>query len=169
MRVFVATTLAGLTAAHLRGTFGQEPVGESPAVLGHAVTPSVREWYVSDDLEELEFAVLLEAAEASLRLLADQNDGQLRRVVVAVDVPDETVYPLNSARFRSAVGIRRPVPFDAVVSVHVDEQEASGTVSAAIVALPAADAGDADSQFLLDEAEACDLLWYDVTEVPHIR
>jgi hypothetical protein len=29
----------------------------------------------------------------------------------------------------------------------------------------AADAGDDDARFLVDEAEACDLLWYDVTEL----
>jgi hypothetical protein len=38
-------------------------------------------------------------------------------------------------------------------------------VAEAILALPAADAGDDDARFALDEAEATELLWYDVTEL----
>ena len=35
-------------------------------------------------------------------------------------------------------------------------------------AIEAADAGDDDAQFLLDEVEACDLLWFDVTEIADV-
>src|SRR5918911_112057 len=80
MRVYLPTTLAGLAAASAAGAF------EGP-LDGHAVTGAVREWYVSGDLEELEYAAFTEAAEASLRLLA-AGDGPRRRVVVAADVRD---------------------------------------------------------------------------------
>jgi hypothetical protein len=157
MRVYLPTTLDGLAAASATGSFP----GLAPA---HAVTGAVREWYVSGDLEELEYAAFTEAAEASLRSL-DPSGSAPRRVVVAADVPDTAVRPLPDGRFRSAVEVGAPVPLRAVASVHVDEPEAADVVRAALAALPAADAGDDDARFALDEAEATELLWYDVTEI----
>ena len=160
MRVYLPTTLAGLAAASASGVF------EGP-LDGHAVTGAVREWYVSGDLEELEYAAFTEAAEASLRLLAGA-DGPRRRVVVAADVPDADVRPRTGDRYRSAVTVSSAVPLREVASVHVDEAQAQDVVAAAVAALPAADAGDDDARFALDEAEATELLWYDVTELPDL-
>jgi hypothetical protein len=42
------------------------------------------------------------------------------------------------------------------------------TIATAVAAVPAAREGDDDAQFLVDEAEACDLLWYDITELPDL-
>ena len=164
MRVYLPTTLAGLAAAAAAGTFAPPSGG---VLAAHAVTPAVREWYIEGDLEELEFAVLTDAAQASLRLLAQDDAAAARRVVVAADVPDPAARPVPDAG-RSRVELSGPVPLSAVASVHVDESEAAPTVSAAVRALPAADAGDDDALFALDEAEACDLLWYDVSEIPHL-
>jgi hypothetical protein len=158
MRVYLPTTLAGLAAAYAEGAFAPPPLA------AHAVTPDIREWYVTGDLEELEYATLTEAAEASLRALAGA-DGPRRRVVVAADVPDARVRPRADGRFRSAVAVAAAVPLSDVVSVHVDEPEAESVVAAAVAALAAADAGDDDAQFALDEAEATELLWYDVSEI----
>src|SRR5918911_4115873 len=97
MRVYVPTTLAGLAAAHDAGRL------EGP-LDAHAVTGAVREWYVSGDLEELEYAAFTEAVEASLRLLATEG-GPHRRVVVAADVPDGAVRPRPSELHRSAVSV----------------------------------------------------------------
>src|SRR3982751_1197847 len=97
MRVYLPTTLAGLAGASSAGAF------EGPLVA-HAVTGAVREWYVSGDLEELEYAAFTEAAEASLRLLAGA-DVPRRRVVVAADVPDAGVRPRAGERYRSAVTV----------------------------------------------------------------
>ena len=55
-----------------------------------------------------------------------------------------------------------------MASVHVDEAEAQDVVAEAVRCLPAADAGDDDARFALDEAEATELLWYDVTEIPDL-
>jgi hypothetical protein len=52
-----------------------------------------------------------------------------------------------------------------VVSVHIDELESEPVIAAAADAYDTARAGDEDARFLLDEAEGCDLLWYDVTEI----
>jgi hypothetical protein len=162
MRVYLPTTLRGLSVASAAGAFTGAPL------QAHAVTPTMREWYVSGDLEELEYAALTEAAEASLRSLAAGGDPSCRRVVVAADVPDGAVRPRSDPLFRSAVTVTAAVPLDDVASVHVDEPEAADVVAAAVRALPAADAGDDDARFALDEAEATELLWYDVTEIPDL-
>ena len=159
-RVYIPTTLPDLARAHAAGELG------GPGAAAHAVTPRIREWYVAGDLDELEYASLLEAAEASLRLLAVVRDVPRRRVVVAADVPESCV--TAAGPFRSSVELSGVVPLDAVVSVHLDEPGAVPAVTAAIEAVPAADAGDEDAQFLLDEVEAHDLLWYDVSEIPHL-
>jgi hypothetical protein len=164
MRVYLSTTLNRLAAAAATGAF--EPVAGA-GLSAHAVTPTVREWYTEGDLEELEYAVLTDAAQTSLRLLAEEDGAAPRRVVIAADLPDQTVRPTPEDG-RSRVRLAAPVPLDAVASVHVDEPEAGSTVAAAVRALPAADAGDDDALFALDEAEAWDLLWYDVTEIPQL-
>src|ERR671932_708708 len=160
MRVYLPTTLAGLARASSAGAF------EGP-LDAHAVTGAVREWYTSGDLEELEYAAFTEAAEASLRLLAGEG-GPNRRGVVAADVPDAAVRPRASEPYRSAVTVVSAVSLGDVASVHVDEAEAQDVVAQAVRSLPAADAGDDDARFALDEAEAAELLWYDVTEIPDL-
>jgi hypothetical protein len=176
-RIYVPTSLAGLMLAQEKGVL-QAPGGpvEGPVsgplkgpengpddVLAHAVTAAVREWYVEGSVEELEFSTLMDAAEASLAVLAREPEVPRRRVVVAADVPDGSVTPSGFAR--SAVLIKGPVSLSAGVSVHVDEVQSEPVIAAAVAALPAAAAGDEDARFLLDEAEACDLLWYDVSEI----
>ncbi len=66
------------------------------------------------------------------------------------------------------VTVASAVPLRSVASVHVDEEQAQDVVAAAVAAIPAADAGDDDARFALDEAEATELLWYDVTEIPDL-
>ncbi|MYR91729.1 hypothetical protein GTY41_44180, partial [Streptomyces sp. SID685] len=85
MRVYVPLTLPGLAEAHRTGELGAGPF------TGYAVTPALRAWYRSDDVEELEYAALGRAALASLRLLAADEDAPRRRIVVAVDVADGAV------------------------------------------------------------------------------
>ena len=62
MRVYVPATTATLRSLL--------DAGELPERRNaFAVTAGLREWYVDDDLEALEYAAMLEAARASLRLL----------------------------------------------------------------------------------------------------
>ena len=89
-------------------------------------------------------------------------------MVVAADVPDDAVRPRPGGPYRSAVTVASAVPLSDVASVHVDEVEAQDVVAEAVRSLPAADAGDDDARFALDEAEATELLWYDVTEIPDL-
>lgn len=182
-RVYLPATLGTLAEAYVSGGF-------SAGYAAHAVTGAVREWYVEGDLEELEYAAMSEAADASLRLLAGELAAlaryEYRRVVVAADLPADCVQPVGAAPdgapagrggggptaqpVRSAVRLACRVPLSAVVSVHVDEDAAAvrRAVSAAIAALPAADSGDDDAAFTLDEARAHELLWYDISELPDL-
>src|SRR5437588_6374678 len=85
MRVYLPSTLSGL-AEILR----DRKVGPVP-LTGYAVTPALREWYASADLEELEYAAMSDAAKESLRLLAADPEAPSRRVVVVAEVPDGAV------------------------------------------------------------------------------
>lgn len=166
MRVYVPLTLSGLAEAYKTGELGTGPF------VAYAVTPALREWYLSDDIEELEYAALNRAALASLRLLAADPDAPRRRVVVAVDVPDGTAHGdpdrgLDPAAL-GEVRVTGTVALAKAAAVHVDLGDAEGDVSAAADALPAADRGDDDAQFVVDGAEDHELLWYATQEIPNL-
>ncbi|GAA3303135.1 hypothetical protein GCM10020295_50930 [Streptomyces cinereospinus] len=132
----------------------------------------MRAWYLSDDIEELEYAALSRAALASLRLLAADPEAPRRRVVVAVDVPDGQASaaagrgpdPAAPGEVRAAGA----VPLATVASVHVDSADAEQDVAAAARALRAADEGDDDARFVVDGAEDHELLWYATQEIPNL-
>ncbi|AJT66740.1 hypothetical protein T261_5108 [Streptomyces lydicus] len=166
MRVYVPLTLSGLAEAHKSGELGPGPLD------AYAVTPALREWYVSDDIEELEYAALNRAAQASLRRIAGNPQAPRRRVVVAVDVPEgAAVADPDRGLDESALGEVRlagPVPLTKAAAVHVDADDAEADVAAAAAALGAADQGDDDAQFTVDGAEDHDLMWFAVQEIPHL-
>ncbi|MFI9613786.1 DUF6912 family protein [Streptomyces sp. NPDC052023] len=166
MRVYVPLTLPGLAEAYKAGEVGAGPL------VAYAVTPALREWYLSEDVEELEYAALGRASLASLRLLAQDPGAPRRRVVVAVDVPDGQVSgdagrgpdpgTPGEVRVAGAVALAK------VASVHVDSADAEEDVAAAAGALQAADGGDDDAQFVVDGAEDHELLWYATQEIPNL-
>ena len=81
------------------------------------------------------------------------------RLVLAADVPDDTVVPDEDPDADvTAVTITPGVPVDAVVCAHVDEPAAAADVAAAL-------AGDDDARQRLEDR---DLLWYDVSELGRI-
>ncbi|MGP3928102.1 DUF6912 family protein [Streptomyces sp. 8N616] len=172
MRVYLPTTLPGLAAAYKAGELGPGTGSGSGPLDAFAVTPALREWYVSDDIEELEYAALSRAAQGSLRLLAADPQAARRRVVIAVDVPEGAAAAdpdrgLDTSSL-GAVRIARPVPFAKVAAVHLDADDAEADVAAAAAALGAADLGDDDAQFTVDGAEDHELLWYATQEVPNL-
>ncbi|MFD4139440.1 DUF6912 family protein [Streptomyces sp. NPDC058572] len=166
MRVYVPLTLPGLAQAYKAGELAPGPL------TAYAVTPALREWYVSDDIEELEYAALNRAAAASLRQLAGVPDAPRRRVVVAVDVPDQdAVADPDRGLDPAALGevrIAAAVPMAKAAAVHVDADDAVADVLAAVDALGAADHGDEDARFTVDGAEDHELLWYGVQEIPNV-
>src|SRR6478752_118251 len=123
MRVYVPLTLSGLAAVHGAGEIGPGPL------TAYAVTPGLREWYVSDDIEELEYAALTRAAHGSLRLLAADPGAVRKRVVVADGAvhadPDRALDPdaLGEVRLAAAV------PLAKAAAVHVDADDAAVDVA----------------------------------------
>jgi hypothetical protein len=132
----------------------------------YAVTPTLREWYREGDIEELEHAASLLAAVGSLTLLADDVAAPPRRVVLAADVDEART--TQDLEHRGAVRLAGAVPRDRWSSALVDDDGAAAVVAAAVELLrdPAADATDID--FALGEAEAADLGWYAVQELPFL-
>ncbi|MBZ2407981.1 hypothetical protein HX747_09370 [Streptomyces sp. L06] len=159
-------TLPALAQAHRAGELGPGPL------TAYAVTPGLREWYVSDDIEELEYAALTRAAHGSLRLLAADPDAVRKRVVVAVDIADGAVHAdpdraldpdaLGEVRLEAAVRLGK------AAAVHVDADGAAVDVARAAEALAAADGGDADAQFVVDGADDHELLWFATQEIAHL-
>lgn len=162
MRVYLPATLSTLACLLRTGEIGPAPV------RGFAVTPALREWYASGDLEELEYVAMTHAARASLRMLAGDPDTPRRRVVLAADVPDEMIGHDGGFDEPTVVEIGTPVPMDRVVSGHVDEVLAMPDIAEAVAALPAADQGDDDARFVIDGAEGHELLWYASQELPFL-
>ena len=154
MRIYLPATLPRLAAGLVAGEFDLD--------VAYAVTPTLREWYVEGDIEELEYVAAAAAARASLHLLAD--DQSARRVVVAADVPDSAVRPAPEVG-RAAVRPGAPVTMSQVVSALVDDADASDDVRRAVAALRPADAGDEDARFVVDSVEDHELAWYAAQEI----
>ena len=129
-----------------------------------AVTPQLREFYERSDeadVEELEYAALLGAARASLRLIDVDPTAARRRVVVAADVPDAAVRPIDDVDTdRGAARVDADVRIRDVASAHIDGAEAEDDVRAAVNVVLEADLGSEDAQFVVDQAEGHELAWY---------
>jgi hypothetical protein len=158
MRVYVPSTLPALGLLLATGELSQ-------SVRGFAVTPALREWYSSGDLEELEYIALTHAARASLRLLHEDPSAARRRVVLAAEVPAELVVGNAGFDEPALVEVKKPVLLRHVMSGHIDDPAAAPEIAAAADALPAADDGDDDAQFAVDSAEGHELLWYATQEL----
>ena len=116
MRVYLPSTIPALAILLRTGELGPAPVH------GFAVTPALREWYASGDVEELEYVALLHAARHSLRLLAADPSAPQRRVVLAAELTDglaggEEIGPDDPALVR----IGAPVPWRDIVSAPVED------------------------------------------------
>jgi hypothetical protein len=162
MRVYLPATLSTLACLLRAGEIGPAPV------RGFAVTPALREWYATGDLEELEYVAMTHAGRASLRMLAADPGAPRRRVVLAADIPDALLGRGGGFDDPTAVEIGVPVTVDRVVSAHVDEVLAIPDIAEAAAALPAADQGDDDARFVVDGAEGHELLWYASQELPYL-
>ncbi|MGW6062187.1 DUF6912 family protein [Streptomyces sp. NPDC055189] len=149
MRVYVPLTLSRLAEVHKAGELGPAPL------TAYAVTPALREWVGSDDVEELEYAALSQAAAASLLLIAGDAGSARRRVVLAADVPDAGLevaagsVSLGEVRVAGVLGMKK------VAAVHVDAGDAEGVVAAAVAA-----GGQGDA------VEDHELLWFATQEIP---
>jgi hypothetical protein len=161
VRVYLPATIGMLRDLLAKDEF--RPVGGT----GFALTPALRESYASGSDEELEYAVLLEAARASLRLIAadDQAGAAPRRAVVVAEVEDATHRPDLDA---AVVRLGGPVTMAEIQAIHVDTEEAEEAVLGATRVIDAADMGDLDAEFIVGEAEDHELAWYAVQELPFL-
>lgn len=158
MRIYLPSTNVALQEVLEHGGFSSAPL------TAFAVTPGLREWYVDDDLEELEYAAMSEAARASLRLLDAEPGAARRRAVVSADVPDSVV-TIRDDLDRGVVQVSEPLALSRIVSVHIDDADAQATVAAAAAAVIAADLGDLAAQDVVDDAEGHELSWYASQEI----
>lgn len=164
MRVYIPATVSMLRALNAKGEVAA--VGDT----AFALTPALRESYVSGTAEELEYAAMIEAARASLRLLAGElaEDPELtlpRRAVISADVEGATLRPdLDYAVVRLA----GPVLVSQVAAVHLDTEDAEPAVRVAAEVIDAADIGDPDAEFSLGDAEDHELAWYATEELPFL-
>lgn len=157
MRVYVPSTSVQLQALARDGAL---PSG----LTAFAVTPALREWYLNDDIEELEYAAMAEAAQASLRLVDDDPAAARRRFVVAADVTDGSV-EVRDDLDRGVVRMRSAVPRAAIASIHADDATAEAAIAAAAEAIVRADLGDPAAQDAVDDAGGFELSWYATQEL----
>jgi hypothetical protein len=158
VRVYVPATTSVLRRLVETGGCGPAPL------TAFAVTPGLRESYLDDDVEALEYAAMLEAARDSLRLLAADRAAAPRRVVIAAELPDGGVavrddLGVGVVRVADAVSLRQ------VASVHVDDEDAEPAVRAATAVVAAADLDDPDASDMIDDTEAFELAWYASQEI----
>jgi hypothetical protein len=145
--------------------------GELTAVnnTAFALTPALRESYATGSAEELEYAAMLEAARASIRLLAADlardPTAPPRRAVLAADVDGAVPRPDLDA---AVVRLAGPVPLKVIAAVHLDTADAEDAVRAAAAVIDEADLGDPDAEFTLGDAEDYELAWYAPQELPFL-
>jgi hypothetical protein len=159
VRIYVPSTLPRLA--------GELRAGLIDPVTAFAVTPSLREAYASGDTEELEYVALLAAARASLELLAADPQAPPRRVVLAAEVAEDSASN-SSTGHPATIVVSGPVPVAKLAAAHIDDAEAAQDVKNAVAALSAADAGDEDAEFTVDQAEGHELAWYATQELPDL-
>jgi hypothetical protein len=174
MRVYVPSTMELLAAAYHAGEIGPAPM------TAYAVTPALREWYVEGGEEELEYAALMQAARASLGLLAAAGQAMraagdsmpapdgTRRVVLACETGAVLPQPGGTELGEARLDLGTVVPWTAVAAVHVDSPDAEPVVAAAVRAWDAAQSGDEDAAFTVEASEGEELQWYATQEVPDL-
>lgn len=158
MRVYLPGTSTSLRSLIETGQHGAAPV------TAFAVTPGLREHYLDDDIEELEYAASALAARAALRLIAGDLGAARRRVVLAADVPDELVEVRDDLDW-GVVRIATQIPLSWCVSVHCDDADAQSTVAIAANVIDAADLGDPEAEDQVDDADGFELCWYATQEI----
>ncbi|MBG0563110.1 DUF6912 family protein [Actinoplanes aureus] len=162
VRVYVPATLPMLAALRKSGQLGEG------AMVAHAVTPALREWYAEGDEEELEYVAFTRAAQGALQLLRHDASAPRRRVVVSADVPAASLLREDTELGSSTVRLPQPVMLKDLASIHVDGTDAAESVAAAADVVEEALAGDPDAQFTVDSAEDHELEWYAVSELDEL-
>jgi hypothetical protein len=160
MRVYVPATSTTLAAFN-------DAAQLDPPVTAFAVTPGVREWYLDEDAEELEYAANGQAVRASLRMVDADPRAARRRVVLSFDVSDADV-TVRDDLDRGAVVVGAQIPANRLASIHVDDTDAESTVARAAAVVLEADLGSDSAQDIVDDAEGFELAWYAAQELDEL-
>jgi hypothetical protein len=158
MRVYIPATFGLVQKLVTDGELAATPI------TAFAVTPGLREWYLDDDIEELEYAAAREAARASIRLIDADPFAPRRRVVLSADVADDLV-EVRDDLDRGVVRIAAAVGLSAIACAHVDDEDATAAVSAATTAIMEADLGDTAAEQIVEDADGYELSWYGKQEL----
>jgi hypothetical protein len=158
MRVYLPATSRTLRRLADTGVLAPAPM------TGFAITPGLREYYLDDDIEELEYAASAAAARTSLRLIDADPAAARRRVVIAADVVPESVEIHDDLDY-GVVRVTVEIPIAWCASIHADEPAAEETVTAAAPLIDAADLGDPVAEEKVDDTEGYELLWYATQEL----
>jgi hypothetical protein len=123
------------------------------------VTHLLRAELPDEDLEGLEYAAFLAAADASVPLLADAlaatgtgaPASPLRRVVISADVPPSAAKVVEGpSAHPAAITLTEPVSWRSVAAIHIDEPSADGDIRRAVT-------GETEAALSLEDR---DLLWF---------
>ncbi|WJZ01922.1 DUF6912 family protein [Corynebacterium freiburgense] len=161
MRVYIPATFPMLGELHDAGVLNVR------SGWGFAVTPALRDFYISGDEDEIAHSAFDDAARASIRLLQIGVDAfPHRRVVVSVEVPDAQVV-LEPEMGESVVKLSpAQIGLDQVAAIHVDIEENEAATARAIELIDAADLGDEDAELQVGDALDNLMAWYDPIELP---
>ncbi|GAA3739402.1 DUF6912 family protein [Salinactinospora qingdaonensis] len=150
MHIYLPSTLPALA------TLLKEGRVEGAPLTAYAATAALRQAH-GDDEEEVEYAAMMAAADASLELLAADPAAPRRRVVIAARLGEGAVRePEEPGAQPARVVLAGPVPLKRVVSAHVDDPAAADDVAAA---LTEPDAGHTEDH---------ELMWYATQELPYL-
>jgi hypothetical protein len=147
--------------SELNDTGELRPVGGT----AFALTPALRESYAAGDAEELEYAAMIEAARASLRLIGADEKAPPRRAVISADVDEVKLRPDLDFAVVKVPGL---ITITQVAAVHLDTADAETAVQEAVAVVDAADLGDPDAEFAIGSAEDHELAWYAAQELPFL-
>lgn len=158
MRVYIPATFDLLHQLAEQGEL--EPAGGW--VFG--VTAELQQQLGTVNEEELEHWAFLDAAEASLRLLAKgATHYPHRRVVISADVPGATDAPEQGD---STMQLTAPVvKFADIACFHVDLARAEETTAQAVAVIDQADLGDEDAVHQVANCLDVYLAYYDPSEI----
>lgn len=164
MRVYLPATFSML------GILNDSGVMPVKAGWGFAMTPALKDFYTAGDEEEISYSAFLDAAEASIRLLAIGDEPQFphRRVVVSADVPDEYI-SLKPDFGAAVIKLNQPqISKDQLAAIHIDSEHSESATAAAIEAIDAADLGDEAAELTVGDALDNYMAFYDPTELPFL-
>jgi len=164
VRVYLPATFGMLAGLNETGTL------TARSGWGFAVTPALVEFYTAGDEEEIAHAAFLDAAEASLRLLAvgDEETFPHRRVVLSVDV-DDSVVSAEPDMGESVVRLTPPqVSVEDLAAIHIDIEESEAATRAAVEVVDEADLGDEGAELAVGDAQDNFMAFYDPTELPFL-